>query len=225
MAQHFPGSQAPPGSVTFFTTAPSLSVTVRMGNDEPKLSGGYGGWEVVPRPRRLGLTVWRGRNPFGLDIPILFDDFSGDGSVEQDISKLERMALPPKALEEPPVVRIRGPVPRSNLLWVIADITWGASTSTVTASGRVRQEATVHLLRYFAEDTVQLQTAAQKSRDANKPKKKSGGKKMLAVTAGDSLSSIAARELGDASRWGEIADLNGIRDPRSITIGTILRMP
>lgn len=42
---------------------------------------------------------------------------------------------------------------------------------------------------------------------------------------GDDLLSIAARELGDADRWVEIAQLNGIRDPRSIVPGQVLRMP
>jgi nucleoid-associated protein YgaU len=31
--------------------------------------------------------------------------------------------------------------------------------------------------------------------------------------------------LGDARRWREIADLNGIRDPRAITVGQVLRLP
>lgn len=42
---------------------------------------------------------------------------------------------------------------------------------------------------------------------------------------GDDLLSIAARELGDANRWVEIAQLNGIRDPRSIVPGQVIRLP
>lgn len=42
---------------------------------------------------------------------------------------------------------------------------------------------------------------------------------------GEDLASIAARELGDPRRWREIADLNGIRDPRAVKVGQILRMP
>jgi hypothetical protein len=42
---------------------------------------------------------------------------------------------------------------------------------------------------------------------------------------GEDLLTIAARELGDASRWTEIAELNGIRDPRSIAPGQVLRLP
>jgi LysM domain len=46
-----------------------------------------------------------------------------------------------------------------------------------------------------------------------------------AYGTGDDLLSIAARELGDANRWVEIAQLNGIRDPRSITPGQVIRLP
>lgn len=45
------------------------------------------------------------------------------------------------------------------------------------------------------------------------------------VGAGYDLLRIAATELGDANRWTEIADLNGIRDPRSIVPGQVIRLP
>jgi nucleoid-associated protein YgaU len=32
-------------------------------------------------------------------------------------------------------------------------------------------------------------------------------------------------ELGDASRWVEIAHLNGLRDPRATTPGKVIRLP
>jgi nucleoid-associated protein YgaU len=45
------------------------------------------------------------------------------------------------------------------------------------------------------------------------------------VRKGDTLSAIAQRELGAASRWREIADLNHIPDPDLIYPGQELRMP
>jgi prophage DNA circulation protein len=42
----------------------------------------------------------------------------------------------------------------------------------------------------------------------------------------DRLETIAARQLGDESRYWEIADLNPqIKFPLDITIGTVLRLP
>lgn len=46
------------------------------------------------------------------------------------------------------------------------------------------------------------------------------------VKPGDTLSSIAARQLGTVALWTKIATLNGgIRDPRSITPGQLLKLP
>jgi nucleoid-associated protein YgaU len=42
---------------------------------------------------------------------------------------------------------------------------------------------------------------------------------------GDSLQSIAYRELGKAAYWRAIADLNGIDDPLRVTAGTVLLIP
>jgi LysM repeat protein len=43
--------------------------------------------------------------------------------------------------------------------------------------------------------------------------------------AGDSLQAIAASVYGDASKWREIADANGIDDPRAIAAGLKLQIP
>ncbi len=45
------------------------------------------------------------------------------------------------------------------------------------------------------------------------------------VTGGDTLSSIAARTLGDNTRWREIADLNRITNPDHILVGADLALP
>lgn len=45
------------------------------------------------------------------------------------------------------------------------------------------------------------------------------------VRTGDTLGSIARRLLGDAGRWQEIADANGITDPRALQIGAVLTIP
>ena len=45
------------------------------------------------------------------------------------------------------------------------------------------------------------------------------------VAKGDTLSRIAARYLGDATRWREIQRLNAITDPASLSEGTTLKIP
>lgn len=45
------------------------------------------------------------------------------------------------------------------------------------------------------------------------------------VKSGDILWSIAVKFLGDGKRWKEIADLNGITDPRTLQVGKVLKIP
>lgn len=45
------------------------------------------------------------------------------------------------------------------------------------------------------------------------------------VQPGDRLGDIALEFTGDMSRWEEIAARNGIDDPRSLRVGTVLRIP
>ena len=45
------------------------------------------------------------------------------------------------------------------------------------------------------------------------------------VKKGDTLWDLADKMLGNGSKWKEIAKLNGIKDPRSLQIGTKLKIP
>jgi nucleoid-associated protein YgaU len=49
--------------------------------------------------------------------------------------------------------------------------------------------------------------------------------KTCTVTAGETLSAIAAREYGNAKQWRPIAHVNGVRDPRYLEPGTRLVIP
>ena len=55
----------------------------------------------------------------------------------------------------------------------------------------------------------------------------SGNARTITVKAGDSLSKIAKRELGDAERWREIYDANKeqIKDPDLIHPGQVFTLP
>ena len=45
------------------------------------------------------------------------------------------------------------------------------------------------------------------------------------VKAGDNLSSIAIKIFGDANKWREIAEINGITNPAVIKVGQLLQLP
>lgn len=140
---------------------PGLEVKALLGADPPTPTGGYGGWDIVGRPRRVGLTQWNGRQPIQMDVSILFDGFKNDESVEYECVRLERMALP--FINEPPVVRLFGSsIPHNDLDWVINNIAWGSSIKLKNGD-RIRQEATISLISYQSADKVRL-SAAKKAR-------------------------------------------------------------
>lgn len=45
------------------------------------------------------------------------------------------------------------------------------------------------------------------------------------VKDGDTLDSIAARVLGDVTKWQKLAVINAIRDPKALTPGQVIRLP
>lgn len=45
------------------------------------------------------------------------------------------------------------------------------------------------------------------------------------IEEGDTLENLAATLLGDATKWWVIADVNGIFDPLTLEVGTLLDIP
>ncbi len=50
-------------------------------------------------------------------------------------------------------------------------------------------------------------------------------RRVRTLTDGDTLQSIAHRELGKAAYWRAVAELNGIDDPQRVSSGTVLLIP
>lgn len=222
--------------VEFWAPGPRLRVRVLPGDGHPQVSDGYGGFETVTRPFRIGLTRWTGFNPIAVDIPILFDAFRAGDSVEDDIKRLERMAGRDTGLaREPFELRIRSPgrlVPHQDACtWVITSIDWGDAV-TRTDGKRMRQAATVSVLQ-LVEDAREVNRSAARRR-AEEKKKRHHPRKHV-VKKGETLQKIARKVLGDESRWHEIRTLNHIADPRKVgkctdkhkagCIGSNLRIP
>lgn len=201
-------------------TAPAAGLKVRglRGTVAPSPTGGFGGWTQVARPRRKALTQWDGVPPLEVAFSLILDGVAGDRSVEADCLALEQMAQPAAARTPPPVVRANGGIPHAELDWVISDLQWDPAPIYATSKKRIRQEVTVHLLEHVAADTVAAPAAAAAA-------KAGGGTKLYVVKAGDTLSSIAAKLLGDHKKWTQIAAINGIRDPKAIRPGQKLRIP
>jgi len=245
---------APPpvGWVRVNSDDPALHVSARLADQRPDLQTGFGGWEVVERPRRKPLTSWKSRPVMTLVLPLLLDRWKSQTSVEREIGWVQQMGSARGPKKPPPKITldVRGDaVPMHGLTWVISDIQWG--DALMNAQGdRCRQFFTLTLIEYVRDQYLTDKSAANRIRATKatstkkgakskrivakrSSKKKKAGRARTASRAtaeddfglGEDLASIAARELGDADRWVEIAELNGLRDPQAISPGQVLRLP
>jgi hypothetical protein len=145
-------------SFVIFRSDAGTAVKVKLDAASPVLTGGFGGWEVVDRPKRVGMTRFKGVDPFRQDVAILFDGWATDESQESSIARLQQMALQPNVMQEPPTVQIDGMVLRTDLTWIIEGIDWDDQNVVWERQGtdfvRVRQAAVVHLLQFVDDDIV-----------------------------------------------------------------------
>ena len=238
------------GWVRVYTVDPPISVIARLSEEKPTVEQGYGGWEEVTRPRRSPITTFKAPPGLHLTLPLLLNEWRQGTSVEDHIRKLERMAWATAANGDPPKVKLRakgGHIPFQGRRWLIDTLTWGEALMNKSGN-RVRQQVTLSLMEYVEDVHLQEKSAANRVRaKAKAAKTKQGASHKRVVTKrsgraahpagrtlragqtdfgqGEDLLTIAARELGDADRWVEIAQLNGLRDPRAIPPGLTIRLP
>jgi hypothetical protein len=240
------------GFVQLRTNDPPLLIVARLAQERPNVDSGYGGWTPVTRPRRSPLTVWTAAPVLHMTLPLMLGSYAAGASVERQVGQLERMAFPTAADGTPPRLRISTTgkaIPHQERTWVIDTLTWGDATMNKQGN-RTQQQVTVALMEWIEDTQLAVQSAANQQRmkaAAAKTKQGAASKRVIAKHGthaqaagpatrtlaaapssfgqGEDLLTIAARELGDASRWPEIAQLNGLRDPRSISPGQIVRLP
>lgn len=220
-----------PGWVQISCTRPAIKVITRLDAETPQITGGYGGWSIIDRPRRVGATVWEGREPRQMDLKILLDGFKTSDGVAGAMLNLEKLALPATDTE-PPRISIDGPgIPHTDLVWVIQNIEWGDAVFDNQQRGlRTRQQAVLSLLAYAAADRLATGGAAAAARRLAAQSTSAGNSGTWVYTVKqsdlkDGLAGIAARQYGSSKFWQDIAKLNGIRDPKAIKLDQKLRMP
>jgi len=209
-----------------FKATNGLIIRVLRGDGAPKLSAGGANWQTVQLPKRVGFTQWQGRDPFVLDVPILFDGWGNHGSrsIEDDARTLNQMRLS-KEFHEPPKINIDGALPISDRLWVIQDITWGDdviweqdpanSKGVQSPPYRSRQDAIVHFLEYHPEQKVKVLATNTLPNWFQVPKGKTY-----------TLRQIAKAMYGNANKWKVIKKANpSIRDPNHVKGPKRVRIP
>lgn len=217
-----------PYSVTFSADGVP-DVTVLLDETPVNIPSGYGGWIVVSRQRRVGLTQWNGKDPLRLVVPILFEGYKKGVGQELAISHLSRMALPPSDGGEPPVITVDGdaiPSPGPDQ-WVIENLQWGTQkvlweTVVGGVTVRVRQDCVVNLLEYRGDDRAAFKSPKLSIVGG---KSKTGWPKKYVTKKGDTLQSVAVHFYKNAAKWKKIADANSIRDPKTVVKGTTLTIP
>lgn len=231
------------GEFVIESTKPNYTFRAELGDEAPMpTSDSYGGWVVTGIPRRMGLTEWQGRPPLGLEISFIIDRLEeGDTAyVADQMDRLEKIAATYDRDREPPtcIVDSNGIIPHDYtharwVRWIVESVTWDRQmtiNSNQTRSRPLRVGGTLTLRQYNHDDTLDsydgpAERNRKKHRGNDNKKKGARGGDRYTVRRGDTLTSIAARELGDSKRWKEIAKLNNIRNPRNLRVGQVLRMP
>lgn len=189
------------GWVRLTCSDPKFDRTFRLGVDPPKVSGGVGGWEIVTRPRQVGMTVWQGVEPYTLELPILMDGYgrrrhsqepairellaAGRGDDESEPSTWEIQGLPWSLGTEVDEWVLNGAEPNEQVLRRTGDFS------------RVRQGYTLTFVEYVPPELVSIR---RKARQGAK-----GKTTLYTVRRGDTPAGIARRR---RCQWKDLRQLN-----------------
>jgi hypothetical protein len=204
-----------------------------FGDGPAIVTEGYAGWQVVQRPKEVGLTVWQGRNPMAIEIPFMIDflplwdsTFADEPGVqcENQVTNLEQLCgIGGHAQPSVCFVDGGGLIPHDYSIykghqWVIEQLTWDKQMEvrSGTSGRRLRCGGVITIRQYMTPSEI-LQRIGPRDR-ARKPR-------YYKVKRGDNLEKIAAKFYGNANMWKKIANANHLRDPRSLKIGRKIRIP
>lgn len=191
--------------------------------------GGVGGWVERPHDRAKSTVEWLGTPAHYMTLGLFFDAVRrppgvSRRDVEADLDLLHRFGQ--NGGRRPPILQLtfgHG----QQIRWVITDIIHRTSELDPSTKRRVQAAVDVDLLEWRPTDLAlspveSVEAAPEAPGRFTRP---DADARTYTVRAGDTLSSIAARELGRASRWPEIGALNGLANPDLIVVGQVLTLP
>jgi hypothetical protein len=135
----------PPGWVRLTCDDPAADLTLLLGPEPVRITGGLGGWAVTGRPRQVAMTTWEGTEPFQVQLSVMLDGHAAGRSVEPTLRKLVAVARGDD--ESPPgVLGVAGlPLPADD--WVLEGVDFGDPILRRDGS-RVRQPLNLTLREY-----------------------------------------------------------------------------
>lgn len=213
---------------------PGIGLTLGLFEDatyEQAGGGGSGGWQVVDRPRNVAALQWYDRSPWQLSGNAAIDSYTMFGnsttSIESACLLLESWTEKVAGTQLPPILSISGPVPGIQRKWVLYKASFGKAIRDPQAGYRVYQETALTLYEYNAPITTisGLPSPAQSAQANQAAATAAESYSLYTVSAGDTLVSIAASQMGNWTFWTQLSTLNNVRDPNSILAGQVIKIP
>lgn len=214
-----------------------ITIPCLFDSQTPAVSGGYGGWQVVSRRKKVGIVDWQGVDPFRMIIGLMLDAWAPNalptavqGLVEDECQNLALLAQSQRMINgRPPSITFdtkdNNNLPKPNATWVVEDLTWGNAIRNRDTGLRERQQVTLNLLELVEDTTFSSLSPALTRRTAVIGDGSLAFPKTYTVKPGDTLGSIAAHVYGKESKWHLLSNANGIRHPLNITVGQVLKVP
>jgi hypothetical protein len=199
-----------PLEVMFNPTKYSMSTSVKVSRtDNPATPG--------------GTAQYAGTGTIDLTMELFLDAFSEmEGDVTPKVSTLLGWTYPTKSSKTGATDAHPMP-PQVGLLWGNKQLEglWGYLTKVDISYTVFRMDGTP--VRATVGITISGQS--EKMAGTNPTSHAVSSRRARLLTDGDTLQSIAWRELGSASYWRAIAELNGIDDPQSVQAGMSVLIP
>ena len=225
-------SSAGPYALTLTPVLPKGTVNFGMVGDatfEPVSAGSSGGWQIVDRPRRESHhpVVRRLAHVARARPAPRRRRHLGRARCRPPV----RLAVP--ARRRHPAARALGQGPidaqAKALYWIVYTLKFDQDNVIRNDSG-ARTQQSIHVTLYeYCSATAAVLTNLSPAKVAQKALTSSHvsttSRRTYVVKSGDTLSSIAARVLGNVALWPTIASANNIRDPNNIQVGQVLIMP
>lgn len=193
------GGTPPRSGMVRLTASTGARLTLIVMGD-PDRSGSVGGWQVSERAVGQETSWWRGTPSGTYSAPCALDlDEVGGPSIERRLEVLYGMGQPGED-DEPPIIRLSGDAPMCKTQdWKIDDIRLtGRLFRDDDPQALRRQELTLELSTIRVAEGVE-RVRIRATRENGKRRQRT-----IAARKGDTLRSIAVRQLGSSSEWQNI---------------------
>jgi hypothetical protein len=203
---------------------PNGALTLPLGKKKPTFSGGIAQWNEVRRPRRRAMTEFDGETLLKYSFDVKLDAFP-EGNVEPLIGQIMGWAAIMDLPYQPTLLTVRGPIVYPQVTYFLSKCDQLDESMEFNSAGRIcRQFLDLEITEYRAPDLV-IQTPPPAQAAQERANVAASAERTHTVAKGETLWGIATAMLGKGQRWGEIATLNNIRDPRTLKVGQVLKVP